>query len=94
VVGNHTKAGLTIQPVRKVKQLLLSAPSSRVCRLTVKKFPADAFHNTEFDDRDAKYNIDCERQQRADNRNWMARMFLFCFSSSAAPRDQVGDFTV
>lgn len=39
VVGNHTKAGLTIQPVRKVKQLLLSAPSSRVCPSTVKQFP-------------------------------------------------------
>ena len=68
MVGNDTKTGLTIQPGKEpAKWLLLSIPHEGSRRWTVKKSPTDAVQDTELDDRDAKYEVDCEEQQRADD---------------------------
>jgi hypothetical protein len=64
--------------------------------LTVKKSPADAVHDTELDDRDAKHDVGCEEQQRADDGDKYGadahvKYFLFVLSSCAAAREQVGE---
>src|SRR5262249_44378418 len=53
--GSITKAGLTIQPGRKAKRLLLSNPLHTFGRLTVKNLPPRCFHDTVLDDCEANY---------------------------------------
>jgi len=54
VESHNTKAGLTIQPSKEAKRLLLSIPLQEVSPVDGKKSPADAFQDTELDDRDVK----------------------------------------
>jgi hypothetical protein len=71
-------------------------PPQKLSPVDGKKSPAEAVHDTELNDRDAKYDVDCEEQQHGDNGDEYGpdahvKYFLFVFSSRAAAREQVGE---
>jgi hypothetical protein len=59
-------------------------PPQKLSPVDGKKSPAEAVHDTELNDRDAKYDVDCEEQRHGDNGDEYGpdghvKYFLFAF---------------